>query len=59
MFSENTQTLLTDVSKNVQGIGRRIGSTKNDLDDLRTLARALEMSKTALEVIYRTELDRL
>jgi len=45
------QDLLTEVSKNVQDIGRKIGSPKNDPDDLQKLADALRFSAQTVEVV--------
>jgi len=45
------QDLMKEVSKSVQDIGRKIGSPKNDPDDLQKLADALRYSAQTVEVV--------
>lgn len=59
MFSNETLELLDAISRNVEAVGRQIRSPKTDLDDLRTLAQTLEISKATIESIYLTELSHL
>lgn len=45
------QEMLKELSKSVQDIGRRIGSPKNDPDDLQKLADALRFSAQTTDVV--------
>ena len=55
MFSASAVGTLEELSKNVQSIGRRIKSPKNDLNDLKNLEEALKFSARALKYIRKTE----
>lgn len=44
------QALLKEVSKSIQDIGRRVGSPKNDIDDLKMLSDALRFSAQTVDV---------
>lgn len=45
------QELLKEVSKSVTDIGRKIGSPKNNPDDLQKLAEALRFSAQTVDVV--------
>ncbi len=51
------QELLKELSKSVQDIGRRIGSPKNDPDDLQKLADALRFSAQTTDVVRNALLE--
>lgn len=51
------QDLLKEVSKSVQAIGRRIGSPKNDPEDLKKLADALRYSAQTVDTVQEALLE--
>jgi hypothetical protein len=51
MISKEVKELLDDLSTVTQAIGRRIGSPKNDPEDLEFLADAAEHVATTLRIV--------
>lgn len=55
-MSEQTKPIIAEISNNVQAIGRRINSSKNDREDLLVLAEALETSASTLRTLSFSKL---
>lgn len=58
-MNEDIQKELLIISKEVQDAGRKIGSTKIDIDDLQTLADALELHRKTLLIYIKMEKARM
>ena len=54
-MDEDIRLGLKETSKNVQDIGRMIGSTKVDIYDLEELARTLRISANTVDTWVRTQ----
>jgi len=57
-MDEDLREKLKELSKNVQDVGRMIGSTKSTIETLTVMSECLEKDKDSLDTYIRIQKDR-